>query len=126
VEFGFIKSLTRKGRGFEMRFDPAWFLSGKTANVAAAEDGVVKPGQPVPNDNYTLDEGHRLLTYKVPANAQVTASVVDDGSLKLTGTVRSEADRSKAEQIAKESTNKRVDNQIQVKSGSTWDEKPKK
>ena len=60
-----------------MRFDPAWFLSGKTANVAAAEDGVVKPGQPVPNDNYTLDEGHRLLTYKVPANAHVTALTKD-------------------------------------------------
>jgi len=77
VQFGFIKSLTRKGRGFEMLFDPAWFLSGKTANVAAAEDGVVKPGQPVPNDNYTLDEGHRLLTYKVPANVHVTALTKD-------------------------------------------------
>jgi hypothetical protein len=73
VEFGYVKSLTRKGEGFELRFDPAWFLSGETANVAAAEDGVVEPGQPVPNDNYVVDEGHRLLTYKVPADARVTA-----------------------------------------------------
>jgi len=72
VEFGYIKSLVPKGSGFVMRFDPAWLLSGETANVAAAEDGVVEPGQPVPNDNYIVDEGHRLLTYIVPANAGVT------------------------------------------------------
>jgi hypothetical protein len=72
VEFGYIKSLTRKGGGFEMRFDPAWFLSGITANTAAAEDGAVEPGQPVPNDNYVVQEGHRLLTYLVPATARVT------------------------------------------------------
>jgi hypothetical protein len=72
VEFGYIKSLKRKGEWFEMRFDPAWFLSGETANVAAAEDGVVKRGEPVPNDNYRVDEGHRLLTYIVPRNAHVT------------------------------------------------------
>jgi hypothetical protein len=73
VQFGYIKSMTRKGGGYEMRFDPAWFLLGETANVAAAEDGAVEPGEPVPNDNYRLDEGHRLLTYVVPANARVTA-----------------------------------------------------
>lgn len=71
-EFGYIKSLTRKGSGYVMRFDPAWYLSGVTANTAAAEDGAVEPGQPVPNDNYRLDEGHRLLTYLVPANARVS------------------------------------------------------
>ena len=75
AEFGYVKSLTRKGGGFELRFDPAWFLSGRTANVAAAEDQGLAPGEPippVPNDNYVLDEGHRLLTYRVPANARVT------------------------------------------------------
>jgi hypothetical protein len=72
VLFGYIKSLTRKGNGFEMRFDPAWFLSGVTANTAAAEDGAVAPGEPVPNDNYVVDEGHRLLTYRVAPSAHVT------------------------------------------------------
>lgn len=72
VEFGHIKSLKHKGNGFVMRFDPAWFLSGVTANTAAAEDGAVAPGEPVPNDNYRLEEGHRLLTYLVPAKARVT------------------------------------------------------
>jgi len=72
VQFGYVKSLTRKGDGFRMQFDPAWLLSGLTANTAAAQDGVVQPGEPVPNDNYILNEGHRLLTYKVAANAHVT------------------------------------------------------
>jgi hypothetical protein len=72
VQFGHIASLKPKGSGFVMRFDPEWFLSGVTANTAAAEDGAVEPGEPVPNDNYRLDEGHRLLTYLVPANAHVT------------------------------------------------------
>ena len=31
----------------------------------------------VPNDNYVVDEGHRLFTYKVPADAHVT--VLADG-----------------------------------------------
>ena len=72
VQFGYVKSLTRKGSRYELRFDPAWFLSGETANVAAAEDGAVEPGEPVPNDNYVVDEGHRLFTYLVPADARVT------------------------------------------------------
>ena len=70
--FGHISSLTEKGDLYEMRFDPAWFTSGVTANTAAAEDGVVEPGEPVPNDNYRIEEGHRLLTYLVPADAPVT------------------------------------------------------
>ena len=76
-EFGYIKSLRLEGDDFRMKFDPAWFLSGETANVAAAEDGAVEPGEPVPNDNYRVDEGHRLLTYRVPSTAEVT--VLTDG-----------------------------------------------
>ena len=70
--FGHIASLERKNGRYEMRFDPAWFTSGVTANTAAAEDGVVEPGEPVPNDNYRIDEGHRLLTYLVAPTAHVT------------------------------------------------------
>ena len=75
VEFGYIKSLEQKGTGYELKFDPAWFLSGETANKAAAEDGAVPPGEPVPNDNYVVDEGHRLLTYRVAPDAKVTVLV---------------------------------------------------
>jgi hypothetical protein len=70
--FGHISSLTPGGDRYEMRFDPAWFTSGVTANTAAAEDGVIEPGEPVPNDNYRIEEGHRLFTYLVPPTAHVT------------------------------------------------------
>ena len=84
VEFGYIKSLERKGAGYELTFDPAWFLSGETANKAAAEDGAVAPGEPVPNDHYVVDEGHRLLTYKVSPDAKVTVLVDSPDSEPIT------------------------------------------
>jgi hypothetical protein len=77
--FGHVSSLKRQGDQYEMRFDPAWFTSGVTANTAAAEDGLVEPGEPVPNDNYRIEEGHRLLTYLVPPDAQVTV-LTNDGT----------------------------------------------
>ena len=71
--FGHISSLgITSGGAYQMQFDPAWFTSGVTANTAAAEDGVVEPGEPVPNDNYRIEEGHRLLTYVVPDDTHVT------------------------------------------------------
>jgi hypothetical protein len=72
VQFGHIRSLARKDGRYELSFDPEWFLTGETANAAAAEDGAVPPGEPVPNDNYRVDEGHRLFTYRVRPNARVT------------------------------------------------------
>jgi hypothetical protein len=83
VQFGHIRSLRLKGSRYLMRFDPEWFLTGVTANTAASEDGVVSPGEPVPNDNYRVDEGHRLLTYYVPTDARVrvlTSGAHLDGS----------------------------------------------
>jgi len=70
--FGHVRSLERTDGRWMMRFDPAWFTSGVTASVAAAADGVVQPGEPVPNDNYVIDEGHRLLTFVVAPGARVT------------------------------------------------------
>ena len=71
--FGHISALgITSGDAYQMQFDPAWFTSGVTANTAAAEDGVVEPGEPVPNDNYRIEEGHRLLTYVVPDDTHVT------------------------------------------------------
>ena len=70
--FGHITALTPKGDHLELRFDPAWFTSGLTANTAAAEDGAVAQGEPVPNDNYVVEEGHRSLMYVLPATAEVT------------------------------------------------------
>jgi hypothetical protein len=75
VEFGYIKMLERKGAGYEVTFDPAWFLGGETASAAAAQDGTVAPGEPVPNDYYVVDEGHRMLTFRVSPDAKVTVLV---------------------------------------------------
>ena len=72
VFYGHIKSLAHKGRRFEMRVDPAWWLQGVTAQRAAVEDKVIRAGEPVPNDYYIVDESHRLLTYLAPATAHVT------------------------------------------------------
>jgi hypothetical protein len=70
--YGHIRALEPSGNRFELLFDPAWFTSGVTASAAAARDGAVEPGQPVPNDNYVVDESDRVLTYLVPETAQVT------------------------------------------------------
>ena len=85
--FGHVKSLTRSGDHYEMRFDPTLFLSGETANKAAAEDGVIAPGEPMPNDNYRVEEGHRLYTYIVPSDAKVTV-VTNSGDPPQLGSTR--------------------------------------
>jgi hypothetical protein len=72
VLYGHVKSLTRKGARYELRFDPALWLGGTTANRAAIEDRVIPPGEIVPNDYYIRDETHRLLTYRVPTSARAT------------------------------------------------------
>jgi hypothetical protein len=69
VLFGHVKSVTPKGDRFELRFDPAWFTTGLTATRASLEDTGYGD---VPNDNYVIEEGHRLLTYILPANARIT------------------------------------------------------
>ncbi len=69
VLFGHVKSLAPRGTAFELQFDPAWFTSGLTATRAKLQDTGYGD---VPNDNYIVDEGHRLLTYILPADAQIT------------------------------------------------------
>lgn len=79
--YGRIKSLVRKGHHFELRLDPAWLLTGSTASRAAKED---TGSSDVPNDNYTRDETHRLLTYQVPATAHVTVLTHGTCSTRIT------------------------------------------
>jgi hypothetical protein len=73
--YGRIKSLERKGDRYELRFDPAWLVTGVTANVAQAEDQgtACAPSAcpPVANDSYVI-EGTRPITFIVPANAHGT------------------------------------------------------
>jgi hypothetical protein len=79
VFFGYAKAVTPQGKGFLVRVDPAEYLSGETANRAAIEDGVIAPGDVVPNDHYIRDEGHRLLTYRIAAGARVTVLTYSGG-----------------------------------------------
>jgi hypothetical protein len=68
--FGHVKKLTHAGPSrYLLRFDPAMFTSGVTASVAQKED---TGSSEVPNDNYVLEESHRLYSYYVPASAKVT------------------------------------------------------
>jgi hypothetical protein len=69
VEYGYIKSLKPRGGAYRMRFDPAWLLTGKTANQAALED---TGSSDVPNDNYVVNESPRAYTYVVAPDAHVT------------------------------------------------------
>jgi hypothetical protein len=79
VFFGYAKAVTPQGKGFLLRVDPAQYLSGVTANRAAIEDGVIPPGDVVPNDHYIRDEGHRMLTYSIAAGAHVTVLTYQGG-----------------------------------------------
>jgi hypothetical protein len=70
--YGHVTAVKRVGARFEVRFDPALWLSGETANRAAAEDKVVPAGEPVPNDYYVREDGHRLLTFFAAPTARAT------------------------------------------------------
>jgi hypothetical protein len=84
TQYGHIKSLRRVGARYQLRFDPALWLGGVTAERAAVEDGAIRPGQPVPNDYYIVDEGHRLLTFLVPKTARVTVLTNGINSTRIT------------------------------------------
>jgi hypothetical protein len=75
VLFGHIASLRRSGSRFELRFDPALWLTGVTAARAKLED---TGSSEVPNDYWIRDPDHRLLSYHVPAATPVT--VLDRGT----------------------------------------------
>jgi len=61
------------------------------------------------------------LNRQLPSSDQVTASVADDGNLKLTGTVSNARDKERAEDIAHSVSNKEIDNKIEVKSSNSPD-----
>jgi hypothetical protein len=80
VLYGHITSLTRKAGRYELKFDPAWWLTGSAAAQAKFEDTGSKD---VPNDYYIVEEGHRLLTYAVASGARVTV-LTRNGATRVT------------------------------------------
>ena len=67
--FGHVSSLKRNGARFELRFDPALWLTGVTASRASLED---TGSGDVPNDYFIRDPDHKLLSFHVPATTPVT------------------------------------------------------
>lgn len=64
LQFGYLSSLLHTKGHWQLRFDPALFTSGVTANAAA--------GQQVPNDNYVVNESKRTYLFYVSPTAHVT------------------------------------------------------
>jgi hypothetical protein len=85
VQYGYVRSLVRSDNRYRMRFDPALWLSGETANRAAVEDGVIPSGDAVPNDYYVRNESRKQLTYAVLPGARVTV-VTNSGMSGLRST----------------------------------------
>jgi len=80
VLFGRIASLKPAGHEYVLRFDPALWLSGRTATDYARQ----KYGSPdVPNDHLVFDPDHQLFTFDVPSGARVTV-VTNHGGITST------------------------------------------
>jgi hypothetical protein len=90
AQYGFVRSLARAGDAFRLRFDPALWLTGETANRAAVEDGVISPGETVPNDYYVRNESRRTLAYDVPPAARVTILTIPGSGPRSTRVAVSE------------------------------------
>lgn len=84
IEYGYVRSLARAGGTYRLRFDPALWLSGETANRAAREDGVIAAGEAVPNDYYIRNESLQTLMYLVPPTARVTIVTLRGGGPRST------------------------------------------
>lgn len=84
TQYGYVRSLVRAEGGYRMRFDPALWLTGETANRAAREDGILGPGESVPNDYYIRNESRRPLTYRVLRTARVTVLARRGGEPRAT------------------------------------------
>jgi hypothetical protein len=74
--YGHIRSLEETPGGYFVHFDPAWFLSGITANAAEAENQGVscapRDCEAVPNDNLVVDESSRTYVYFLPSSVHGT------------------------------------------------------
>ncbi|HVS85107.1 MAG TPA: hypothetical protein VHD91_05715 [Gaiellaceae bacterium] len=85
--YGHVVSIEKSGDGYLVRYDPAWLLSGLTANVQQAVDQgqtcdpVACP--PVANDNLVDDESHATITFRLPASTRGTV-LTSGGNLKGT------------------------------------------
>jgi hypothetical protein len=71
--FGYIRSVSTAGPAATLAFDEAQFLTGDAAQTAAEEDGVVAPGEAVPNDYYIRNPDKTTRTLRIANDAKITA-----------------------------------------------------
>ena len=71
--FGYIRSVSTAGPAATLAFDEAQFLTGLAAQKAAEEDGVVAPGESVPNDYYIRNRDQTTQTLRIANGASITA-----------------------------------------------------
>jgi hypothetical protein len=71
--FGYIRSVSTAGPVATLAFDEAQFLTGADAQKAAEDDGVVAPGEPVPNDYYIRNPDKTTRTLRIANDARITA-----------------------------------------------------
>jgi hypothetical protein len=71
--FGYIRSVSTAGPAATLAFDKAEFLTGDAAQKAAEEDGVVAPGETVPNDYYIRNRDQTTQTLRIANDAKITA-----------------------------------------------------
>jgi hypothetical protein len=71
--FGYIRSVSTAGPTATLAFDEAEWLTGEEAQRAAEEDGVVEPGEAVPNDYYVRNPDRTTRTLPIDAEARITA-----------------------------------------------------
>jgi hypothetical protein len=57
--------------GWRLRFDLALWFTGHAAIKAAIEDGVIKPGDVIPNDVYIRNDNPKLRTMTIDSAARV-------------------------------------------------------
>ena len=72
-QFGYIRSVSTAGPAATLAFDEAEFLTGDAAQKAAEEDGVVAPGETVPNDYYIRNRDQTTQTLRIANDARITA-----------------------------------------------------
>jgi len=78
TQFGYIRSLTPSAKSYVLKLDPALWLEGTTAKLAAKEDGQEA------FDYYIRNPERELLTYRVHAGTPVTVVMVPGGGVRST------------------------------------------
>jgi hypothetical protein len=70
--FGYVRAVDPAAEPATIDFDVADFLRDQLADGAAVEDGVIRPGEPVPNDYYIRNDDESVETLELSPQVKVT------------------------------------------------------